>query len=80
MQAMHDGAKTSGELSEATGLCGGNLYYHLRELLHAAYIQNDGGRYDLTGLGCQLLLTVTHIAEGVSDRLDQGEPVFGHSI
>ncbi len=73
MQAMYDGPKASGELSEATGLRGGNLYYHLKELLHADYVRELNGGYDLTPLGCQLLLTVAAIASKVvSDRGEAG--------
>ncbi len=73
MQAMHDDVRTSGELAEATGLRGGNLYYHLKELIHAAYVTERDGGYDLTGLGCQMLLTVTAIAANVvKDRGEEG--------
>lgn len=78
MQAMYDGPKTSGEITAETGLKGGNLYYHLRELMHAAYVSEKDGAYDLTGLGAQMLLTVAHIARGVGDRLDEGLPIGGH--
>lgn len=73
MQAMYDGPKSSGELSQATGLTGGNLYYHLKELMHAAYVKDTGGAYDLTELGYQLLITVTAIAQAkVTDRGEEG--------
>ena len=73
LQAMYDGPKTSGELSEATGLKGGNLYYHLKELLYAAYVKELDGGYDLTTLGCKVLLTVAVIASrAVKDRAEQG--------
>jgi DNA-binding transcriptional ArsR family regulator len=73
MQTLHDGPKASGELAEATGLRGGNLYYHLKELVHAAYVAERKGSYDLTGLGCQMLLTVTAIAANVvKDRGEEG--------
>jgi DNA-binding transcriptional ArsR family regulator len=71
MQAMYDGPKAAGELSDATGLKGGNLYYHLKELLHAAYVKERNGGYDLTELGCQMLLTVAAIADKVIE--DSGE-------
>jgi predicted transcriptional regulator len=73
MQTMYDGPKSSGELSEATALKGGNLYYHLKELLHAAYVREMNGGYDLTPLGCQMLLTVAAIADKVvEDRGAEG--------
>ena len=78
MQAIYGGAKTSGELAEATGLRGGNLYYHLKELMYAAYVKESDGGYDLTGLGCQMLLTVTAIAANVvKDRGEEGLVVGG---
>lgn len=80
MQTMHDGAKSATQLSEATGLRGGNLYYHLKELLHASYVKEAEGGYDLTPLGCQMLLTVAAIASKVvEDRGDQGLLVADHS-
>jgi len=73
MQAMYDAPKSSGELSEATGLRGGNLHYHLKELIHAAYVSETRGVYDLTPLGCQMLMTVTMLAHGiVKDRGEEG--------
>ncbi|NIM07162.1 MAG: helix-turn-helix domain-containing protein [Armatimonadetes bacterium] len=73
MQTMHDGPRSSGELSSATGLKGGNLYYHLKELIHAAYVTEKDGGYDLTPLGCQLLLTFASIAgKVVKDRGEEG--------
>jgi hypothetical protein len=64
MQAMYDGSKASSVLSEATGLKGGNLYYHLRELLRAGYVVERGGSYDITPLGCQMLVMVAVLVEG----------------
>ena len=78
MQTMYDGAKSSGQLSEATGLKGGNLYYHLKELIHAAYVKEQNGGYDLTELGCQMLLTVAAIADKVvKDSGEEGLLVAG---
>lgn len=78
MQAMYDGPRAAGELSEATGLKGGNLYYHLKELLHAAYVKEQNGGYDLTELGCQMLLTVAAIAgQVIKDSGEQGLLVAG---
>ncbi len=73
MLAMHDGAKTSGQLSEASGLKGGNLYYHLKELIYARYVREADGAYDLTRLGYQMLLTVSIVAKQlVSDQGEEG--------
>ena len=73
MQALYVGPKSSSELSEATALKGGNLYYHLKELAHAAYLTEKDGAYELTQLGCQMLITVATIADKVvADRGEQG--------
>ena len=73
MQAMYDGPKSSSELSQATGLTGGNLYYHLKELIHAAYVADKDGAYDMTDLGFQLLLTLAGVAHHVvADRGEEG--------
>ena len=73
MQAMYSGAKSAAELTAATGLKGGNLYYHLKELMHAVYVEEQAGGYKLTPLGCQMLITVASIAEVVvKDRGEEG--------
>ena len=73
MQALYEKSLASAELAEATGLRGGNLYYHLKELIHAHYVREQDGQYSLTGLGCQLLITVTSIAvKVVEDAQDEG--------
>lgn len=52
---------------------GGNLYYHLRELIYAAYVKDLDGSYDLTDLGCQILFTVASIAGiAVQDKGEEG--------
>jgi hypothetical protein len=73
MQAMYDGPKTSGQLSEATGMKGGNLHYHLKELIFGGYIENQQEGYELTPFGCMMLVTMSMIAEeNVKDRGDEG--------
>ena len=73
MQALYRGRHSASELGEATGFRGGGLYHHLRELRYAAYVTEDGGRYSLTELGRQLLITVALIAdEVVVDRAEEG--------
>jgi len=73
MLAMFKVPRSSSELSDSTGLKGGNLYYHLRELVHAGYVREAEGAYTLTDLGRQLLLTFASIAsQAVKDRGEQG--------
>lgn len=65
MQALWRGNLSSTALGEATSLSGGNLYYHLKELIHAKYVTDAPDGYSLTGLGRQLLLTLVLIASHV---------------
>ena len=73
MQALWAGPIGSSALSDATGLVGGNLYYHLKELIHARYVGDQHSKYALTGLGRQLLVTLALIAtEVVGERAHEG--------
>jgi DNA-binding transcriptional ArsR family regulator len=73
MQALYEGHHSSSRLSQATGLKGGNLYHHMRELTHARYVREQDGGYALTNYGRQLLLTMTCFAcQMVEDRDDEG--------
>ena len=73
MQALYGGSLTPSELTARTGFQGGGLYHHLRELKYASYLCEDGGRYALTQLGRQLLITVALIAkEVIVDRGEEG--------
>lgn len=67
MQVMYDGPKASGALSEATALKGGNRYYHLKELIQAAYVRKQNRGYELTSLGCQMLVVARYEAGGLSE-------------
>jgi hypothetical protein len=54
-------------------LRGGGLYHHLKELAHAGYVAQLAGRYRLTRLGRQLLVSILCMAdEVVEDQGDQG--------
>lgn len=73
MQALADGPLSPSQLSADTGFQGGALYHHLRELQYAAYVAKEHGRYRLTQLGTQLLVTMTCLAgEVIEDRGEQG--------
>jgi DNA-binding transcriptional ArsR family regulator len=73
MQVLHEAPRSSSALSEATGLRGGNLYHHLKELIHAAYVREHEVGYALTDLGRQLLVTFACIAaKVVQDREGEG--------
>ena len=75
MQALFGDPLSPSELSKATGFQGGGLYHHLRELEHADYIASEGGKYRLTNLGCELLVTVLSMANAVIE--DRGERGLG---
>lgn len=73
MQVLFERALPAGELSKVTGLRGGGLYHHLRELQHSGYVKREGGCYGLTRLGCQLLVSVLCMAdEVIEDRGEEG--------
>jgi DNA-binding HxlR family transcriptional regulator len=73
MQALSGGTLTPSELTARTGFQGGGLYHHLKELKYASYISDKDGKYSLTPLGRQLLMTVTLMAkDAVVDRGEEG--------
>jgi DNA-binding transcriptional ArsR family regulator len=73
MQALYDEPLSASDLAAATGFQGGGLYHHLRELKYAAYVRDTSGRYALTELGRQLLVTMTLIArQAIVDRGEEG--------
>ena len=79
MQALYHEGLASGDLAERVGLRGGSLYHHLRELLHAAYVDERKGRYSLTTLGRQMLVSMTVLAHRtVVDEGDRGLGVGVH--
>jgi DNA-binding transcriptional ArsR family regulator len=79
MQALFQRTLTASALSRATGFGGGGLYHHLRELEHADYVVSDRGKYRLTQLGCELLVTVLSMAnEVIEDRGKRGLGVGTH--
>lgn len=63
MQSLLKGIKTSSELSKETGLEGGQLYHHLKELMMAGYVQAvERGKYALTSNGCIVIRTIACLA------------------
>jgi len=67
----------SSKLSESTGLKGGGLYHHLKELLYAGYVSENKGPFSLTNLGRQLLIAMALIARQVI--VDRGHDGLGVS-
>ena len=73
MQALFRTPLSASDLSQKTGLRGGALYHHLRELKYGCYLTDTEEGYGLTALGRQLLLAVTLIASAaVRDRGEDG--------
>lgn len=63
MQSLLRGVKTASELSEETGLEGGQLYHHLKDLMMAGYVQIvERGKYTLTSKGCIAIRTLACLA------------------
>ncbi len=63
LQELLKGPKTASELSEATGLEGGQLYHHLKELAFAGYLETvERGKYALTGRGAMALRALAAVA------------------
>jgi len=57
------GPKTASELSKETGLEGGPLYHHLKELMLAGYIESpERGKYVLTPRGCMTIRAIAALA------------------
>jgi hypothetical protein len=78
LQILYSGPKSSSELTELAGLKGGNLHYHLKELIYADYVREKDRRYGLTRLGTQLLITMTCIASlNVKDKGEDGLEISG---
>jgi len=63
LQLLMESPRTSSELSEATGLEGGQLYFHLKELALVGFVeQPERGKYGLTEKGCMAIRTVSSMA------------------
>ena len=63
LRALYSGPKSSKELSEITGLEGGQLYHHLRLLIQRRMIGvKKRGVYYLTGSGLITLLIISSLA------------------
>jgi len=70
LKTLIEGDRSSSELSQATGLEGGQLYHHLKELALAEYIEQKERRlYSLTEKGQMALLTVLAMACTLEKRV-----------
>ncbi len=62
-QLFGSSGKTASEIRESTGLAGGQLYHHLKDLIHAGLVrQTNRGEYRLTGPGTVSLLSMDLLA------------------
>lgn len=72
IKSLLAGDKTSSELSQDTGIEGGQLYHHFRELARAKFISRDSrGVYKLSHFGRQMAITFlfeTHVVESQCRR------------
>jgi len=70
LKTLIEADKSSSELSQMTGLEGGQLYHHLKELALAEYIeQKERGIYTLTEKGQMASLTVLAMAMTLEKRI-----------
>jgi len=70
LKTLIKGDRSSSELSQETGLEGGQLYHHLKELALAEYIEpKERGIYSLTEKGQMALLTVLAMACTLEKRV-----------
>lgn len=79
LKTLIDGSRTSSELTQATGLEGGQLYHHLKELALAEFIeQEQRGIYALTEKGRHALLTTLAMAMTLEKRVipEEVEDIF----
>ena len=61
---LHEYPKSSTDLSNATGLEGGQLYHHIEELMEAKYVEKVyKGKYRLTDIGKWALYNVLNTAQ-----------------
>jgi len=80
LKTLIKGDRSSSELSRETGLEGGQLYHHLKELALAEYIElKERGIYSLTEKGRMVLLTVLAMAYTLEKGItpEEVEAVFG---
>ncbi|MCD6357276.1 MAG: winged helix-turn-helix transcriptional regulator [Thermoproteales archaeon] len=61
--SLLEGPKTASELAQETGLEGGPLYHHLKELMLAGYVDSpERGKYVLTSGGCMVIRVAAALA------------------
>jgi len=72
LKAILGGVKNASGISEKTGLKGGELYHHLRELLRANYITTkERGVYELTMKGEISLIMISGMASWLESMTEE---------
>jgi len=72
LKTLCTGSKTARELSQITGLEGGQLYHHLRILLQNRFISaKKRGEYQITGNGLQALMVTSLMAGFIIPPLEE---------
>ncbi len=82
MRAVARGSRTAAELAEETGLVGGQLYHHLKELVHGGFVlQEERGSYVLSPkIGKPAYLGMNLLAGTIaraSEKWGKGSQTFG---
>jgi DNA-binding HxlR family transcriptional regulator len=83
LKTLIEGNRGSSELTKATGLEGGQLYHHLKELALAEFIeQEQRGVYALTEKGRHTLLTALAMAMTLEKRAipEEIEATFSETV
>jgi hypothetical protein len=66
LNALARGRRSTGEVAERTGLAGGQLYHHLKELIHAGLVTASGrGGYEMTPKGVGSFARLAHVSRCV---------------
>ena len=76
LQVLAPGPQTSAQLSAATGLRGGNLYYHLKELIYGGYVEETPAGYQVSATGRKLLITLVCLATAFVEDGAGAEDLF----
>jgi len=72
LKALIEGPKTPSELSRITGMRGGELYHHLKELIRSGYVEARGrGVYALTFKGEAVFSVVAGLASHLEPPTDE---------
>ncbi|RLF04121.1 MAG: hypothetical protein DRK00_07415 [Thermoprotei archaeon] len=80
--SLLEGPKSASELAQETGLEGGPLYHHIKELMLAGYVESpERGVYVLTTSGCIAIRTAAALAAtpGIAPPQVEEQPTAGEA-